>query len=135
MNGPRVVPGVPTPAEYLMLRRLGELSLFSEEAAAEGLGGTLFGVMLVAEGEAIGMGRVVGDGGLFFQIVDIVVHPSYRGAGHGKAIVGALMEWLRANAPETASVSLLADVPADALYAQFGFKETGPVTIGMARRL
>lgn len=135
MSEPRVAPGVPTPEDYLALRRSGGLSAFSPEAAAEGLGGTLYGVLLLAEEETVGMGRIIGDGGCFFQIVDIVVHPSYRGGGRGKRIMAALMEWLEANAPETAYVSLIADRPADALYAQFGFRETAPVSVGMARRL
>ena len=40
--------------------------------------------------------------------------------------------WLREHVPETGYVSLLADVPADALYGQFGFVHTAPRTLGMA---
>ena len=35
------------------------------------------------------MGRVIGDGGLFFQVVDIAVEPAHQGRGLGKAIVAA----------------------------------------------
>lgn len=130
-----VIPGVPTPEDYVALRALGGLSPFSMEAAAEGLGGALFSVLLVDRGEAVGMGRVIGDGGCFFQIVDIVVHPAYQGYGFGTAIMKALMDWLRATAPKGAYVSLIADRPADRLYARFGFEETAPVSIGMATRI
>ena len=57
--------------EYLRLRRKGGLSAFSPKAAEIGLKGTLFAVTLCCEDEAIGMGRIVGDGGCFVQIVDI----------------------------------------------------------------
>ena len=42
------------------------------------------------------------------------------------------MAHLTANAPTSAYVSLIADVPADRLYAQFGFKPTAPRSLGMA---
>ncbi|MDN0085028.1 hypothetical protein QU487_20175 [Crenobacter sp. SG2305] len=34
--------------------------------------------------------------------------------------------------PETGYVSLIADGPAHALYAQFGFVPTAPASVGMA---
>ena len=81
------------------------------------------------------MGRVVGDGGCFLQIVDIVVAPRYQGKGLGKQIMFALMERAKSDLPETAFLSLLADVPADRLYAQFGFVETAPASLGMSYRV
>ena len=40
---------------------------------------TVFAVVIRKDGEAVGMGRVVGDGGLFFQVVDIAVLPEHHG--------------------------------------------------------
>jgi ribosomal protein S18 acetylase RimI-like enzyme len=122
----------PDPVTYLTLRKAGGLSPFSEEAARRGLAGTLFGVSLLHDGAVIGMGRVVGDGGCFYQIVDIVVVPAHQGRGLGKMIMSALMEYLRSHAPKSAYVSLIADVPANALYEKFGFRETAPRSLGMA---
>ena len=132
---PAIRSGVPTPEDYLALRAAGGLSAFSDAAAREGLGGTLHGVLAEIDGEIVGMGRIIGDGGCFFQIIDIVVHPSYQGFGLGKAIMSALMDWLSESAPDGAYVSLIADRPADMLYAKFGFRETAPASIGMATRV
>lgn len=77
------------------------------------------------------MGRIVGDGGLAFQIVDIAVEPAHQGKGLGKAIVGRLVQYLDEVAPAGAGISLLADGPAKYLYAQFGFRETAPASVGM----
>lgn len=124
----------PAPAEYLHLRRAAGLSAFSEEAAARGLEGGLFAVTL-REGDAlVGMGRVIGDGGCFLQIVDIAVRPDRQGEGLGGRIMAALTAWLEAEAPPDAYVSLIADRPADRLYQRWGFAETAPASIGMARR-
>ena len=122
----------PDVAAYVRLRKAGGLSPFTEEAAARGLKGTLFGVTVLYGEEAVGMGRVIGDGGCFYEIVNIVVAPPHQGRGLGKRIMAALMEYLYANAPKSAEVSLIADVPANKLYEQFGFKETAPASLGMS---
>lgn len=76
---------------------------------------------------------MIGDGGLFYQIVDIAVEPEHQGRGLGKRIVGALMEELKRIVPAEAYVSLIADGQANNLYAQFGFEPTAPTSIGMAQ--
>lgn len=118
--------------DYRRLRKLSGLSAKSPEAAAKGLGNTLYGVSLIQNDELIGMGRIVGDGGCFFLVVDIAVHPGYQRRGLGKRIMQALDAWLRVNAPVSAHVSLLADGDARHLYAQYGFIETAPASIGMS---
>jgi GNAT superfamily N-acetyltransferase len=117
-----LVERTPTVTEYRELRRLVGLSAKTEEAAVAGLPNTLFAVVLEHEGVAMGMGRIIGDGGTAFQVTDIAVLPQHRGQGLGKRIVAALVDWLRANAPKSAYVSLIADGPARHLYAQYGFK-------------
>jgi GNAT superfamily N-acetyltransferase len=99
---------------------------------AAGLPNTLFAVVIRRDGEAVGMGRVIGDGGLFYQVTDIAVDPRHQGRGLGKAIVGAIVDHLNRTTPPGAYVSLLADGEAHRLYAQFGFKPTAPECIGMA---
>lgn len=128
----RIAPAPPAVKDYVRLRKAGGMSPFSEEAAARGLKGTLFGVTVFAGDEAVGMGRIIGDNGCFFKITDIVVAPEHQGRGLGKRIMAALMAHLRANAPRTAQVSLLADVPANKLYEKFGFRETAPASLGMS---
>ena len=117
--------------EYLGLRVAAGLSPKSPEGAAIGLPNTLFAVTVRVGGRLIGMGRVVGDGGCAFLVVDIAVEPEYQGQGLGKAIVGRLVEYLRETAPNGAHVSLIADGAAKQLYARFGFRETAPASVGM----
>ena len=42
----------------------------------------------------IGMGRVIGDGGTVFQIVDIAVKDIYQGLGHGMTIMHEIMKYI-----------------------------------------
>lgn len=117
--------------DYRRLRSVAGLSPKSAEAAALGLANTLYGVSVVRGERAIGMGRIIGDGGCFFVVVDVAVQPEYQRLGLGRRIMDALDGWLRANAPVSSNVSLFADGEAKHLYAQYGFVETGPVSVGM----
>ncbi|MDN5780993.1 MAG: GNAT family N-acetyltransferase [Luteimonas sp.] len=131
-NGYTLVERFPGSDDYRRLRVATGLSAKSAEAAARGLANTLYGVSLLDAGRVVGMGRVVGDGGCFFLVVDIAVDPGYQRRGLGKRIMVALDAWLRANAPASAHVALFADGDAKHLYAKYGFIETGPVSVGMA---
>ncbi len=104
-------------------------------AAEAGLAGSWHAVVAYQHDQPVGMGRVIGDGGTAFQIVDVCVLPEHQGRGLGNTIVAALMRRLRETAPATAYVSLIADGPARHLYAKFGFTETAPESVGMALHL
>ena len=118
--------------DYRRLRSATGLSAKSAEAAARGLPNTVHGVSLLDGERVIGMGRIVGDGGCFFLVVDIAVDPDHQRRGLGKRILVALDAWLREHAPPSAHVALFADGDAKHLYAQYGFVETGPRSVGMA---
>jgi len=119
---------LPSTEDFLKIRRAC-LSEKTAEAARKGLPNSLYCVIATSQGMTIGMGRVVGDGGLNFEIVDIAVLPEYQGKGIGKRIMEHIMAFLEANAPESAYISLMADVPA--LYEKFGFKLSRPSVEGM----
>ncbi len=124
----------PTLDEYLGLRSRAGLNAFSRKAAEQGLKGTIHAVVVERDGVAIGMGRLIGDGGCFFQVVDIAVDPAHQGRGVGKAIMAALTAYIDRALPASAYVSLIADVPANRLYEKYGFVSTAPRSVGMARR-
>ncbi|MCU6435694.1 GNAT family N-acetyltransferase [Undibacterium sp. Jales W-56] len=125
---------IPSVATYQHLRLSAGLSGKTTEAATRGLPASLFAVQIMHDGLAIGMGRVIGDGGCFYQIVDIAVLPEHQGKGLGKLIMQEIRQYLDAHAPSSAYISLIADGKAQDLYAQFGFVLTAPASVGMALR-
>ena len=131
----RLVEQFPSVEEYIRLRQATGLSPRSKDAARMGLPWTWYGVSIWHDEKCIAMGRVIGDGGCFFQIVDIAVEPPYQGKGLGTRIMNALIERLRSYAPTTALVSLFADGQAYKLYEKFGFKLSAPDSNGMLLRL
>jgi len=122
----------PAPDEYRALRVAAGLSPKSDTAARQGLPGSLYAVCIRDGERLIGMGRVVGDGGLNYDIVDMAVHPDYQRQGHGYRIMDALMKFVDGHAADSSYVSLLADGGAPDLYSKFGFEFTAPRTVGMA---
>ena len=126
---------IPGAREFVDLRVAAGLSPNSIAAAEAGLRGSWCAICVRAGAKLIGMGRIIGDGGCFFQIVDIAVLPDYQGQGIGYGIMERLMKRLHEDAPRSAYVSLIADGDASRLYSKFGFEFTEPVSAGMALRL
>jgi len=126
---------IPAVAEYRQLRADCGLSPKTPEAAEKGLPNSLFAVTIRDQGQLIAMGRVIGDGGCNFEVVDIAVHPDYQRQGLGTKVMAAIDFYIKKAAPESAYVCLIADHHSPALYSKFGFEPTAPVSIGMAYKV
>ncbi|MCE5090137.1 N-acetyltransferase [Staphylococcus devriesei] len=121
----------PKPRAYCDLRVKAGMSPKSEEAALKGLPNACYSITIYDDNVLIGMGRVIGDGGTAFQIVDIAVDPAYQGQGYGRIILEKVMTYIESIAMKGTYVSLIADYPADKLYEKLGFKSTEPKSGGM----
>jgi ribosomal protein S18 acetylase RimI-like enzyme len=121
MSAPiRIEHRLPTPEEH---RRLAEAvgwgHAFVWARLPQSLEGSLWGVVALAEDEVVGMGRVVGDGVMYFYIQDVAVLPSHQGQGVGNAVMRALLDRIEPLAP--AFVGLFATDAAMPLYQRLGF--------------
>jgi len=128
-NDYKLVAEVVMACGFMRLRKVSGLSSRPESAAAMGLKNSLYGVHIRHQALVVGMGRVIGDGGLNFDVVDVAVSPEYQGFGLGRMILEALMAYLNATATPGAHITLMADVPA--LYEKFGFAFSSPGSEGM----
>ena len=127
---------VPTVDDYIRIRLAAGLSRKTLEAATIGLKNSLFAVTVFCEDESVGIGRLVGDGGCFFEIVDIAVRPEHQKKGVGRLIMDALMAYLCEHAPSSAYVSLMADHGTPEFYKRFGFtRAEAPQAAGMYLRI
>jgi ribosomal protein S18 acetylase RimI-like enzyme len=129
----RVELAVPAIEDFLRLRRDAGLSERSRAAAQAGLPNSLFAVTVYnSENVAVAMGRVVGDGGCNFEVVDIAVDPPYQGRGLGRLVMTHISNYLDQSVPPGSYVSLIADTPW--LYEKFGFDYCAPALHGMHRK-
>ncbi len=128
-----LVEGPPSLDDYLALRLESGLSPRTREQGAAGLPGSWAAVHVRHEptGQTVGMGRLIGDGGWYFHVIDMAVRPAFQRQGIGDAVLTWLLEQVRDRAPTEAYVSLMADGPGRPLYARHGFVETAPRSVGM----
>lgn len=123
---------LPSPEEFQQLRIKAGLSPRNPEYIAKALQNSYCCVTLWQdEKRLIGMGRIIGDGGTAYQVVDIAVDPEFQGKGLGKQIMTALKCYIDSEIPKEAYISLIADGTAKHLYRQFDFEETLPESAGM----
>lgn len=83
----------------------------------------LFDVSAVCDGKVVGMGRVVGDGAMYWYLQEIIVLPEYQGKGIGKCIVNRLIEYIKSAAiPGTIIyIGLTAVKGKEPFYEKLGF--------------
>lgn len=108
---------------YYTLRESVGWNNWSKEQAKKALENSYYSIVIFYNDNAIGMGRVVGDG-IYFTIVDIVVRPEYQGRKIGTTIMNSILEYIEKNMCERSrvSVQLLAEVGKEQFYIKQGFK-------------
>ncbi len=115
--------------EYQELRASTGWAMLADQMVAAGLRQSLFAVVASTEGQVVGMGRIVGDGAIYFYIQDVIVLPEWKGRGIGASIMRELEDWLARHAPENAFIGLMAAEGVASFYHHFGYRErksTGP---------
>ena len=112
----------PTLDEYRAIcEAVGWTPVINFEAAALSLERSLFAVVVMQGDEVAGMGRIIGDGAIYFYIQDIAVVPDHQDEGVGQLVLQRLMAYLRDHAPDKAFVGLFATEEAVEFYRRYGF--------------
>lgn len=128
----RIEHRLPTPEEHRRIAlSVGWEHGFNWPALLASLDALLAGIVALDGDTVVGMGRLVGDGQMYFYIQDVAVVPDYQGLGIGQQIVDSLLEYIREHAPGPVFVGLFATDAALPLYERNGFSR-GDMT-GMFR--
>ena len=113
----------PSAEELVSIRAAMGWGVSSMEAAEASVKNCPFSVCLRVDGNLVGLGRIVGDGGLYYYIQDVIVLLEYQGRGYGTLIMQRIMSYLDEHALHGATIGLLAATGKEAFYAKFGFIE------------
>jgi GNAT superfamily N-acetyltransferase len=99
---------IPSTLEYNRLREAVGWGRMPVDVVSSSLKNSLASVCVSLEGQAVGCGRIVGDGGLAFYIQDVMVHPDHQRKGiRDQHVMAALVDYLKDNLPHHAHVGLM----------------------------
>ena len=120
-------------SEYQSLRRTTDWFQLKDQVVQISLENDLFSICVFDKEKLIGMGRIVGDGAIYFYIQDIIVLPAYQGKGIGTLIMNEIESYLNQNAFNNSFVGLMAAEGVKDFYYKFGYKERGADKPGMSK--
>ena len=126
---------IPSVKEYNFIRSAAGLSKKDVRTAKKGLKNSLFSVCAYVGDELVGIGRVVGDGGVYFQIVDLAVLPGHQGKSIGSSIMTELMKYVSKNARSGSFISLFSNKNLAEYYKKFGFELRSSDSPGMSQMI
>ena len=109
--------------EYIALRDSVDWYNLAEEQVSKSIKNSIYDIVVEDNGQAIAMGRLIGDG-IYFLIADIVVKPEYQGKGVGSKVIDKLLSYVDTNTPigGRSSVQLIAEKGKEEFYIKKGFK-------------
>src|SRR3954453_3471948 len=88
--------GTPTAEEYAAFRAHVRWPAVDPAQGVEGLGASLASMLARdVDGTLVGMGRIVGDGGVYLYLQDVIVLERWRNHGIGTRITEALLDHVR----------------------------------------
>lgn len=84
---------------------------------------TIATFLAVDNNEAVGMVRLIGDGGMSFYIKDFVVVPQYQSRGVGKLLIRTVEAYIKEAVEDWAvSLELISTIEAQPFYEKMGFE-------------
>lgn len=126
-----IIHRIPTVEEYTHLRKAVGWWDTDRDATKKALSKSLFSVVAIEGDTAMGFGRIIGDGGLYFYIQDLIVHPDFQGKGIGKVMMQELMTYIKSSAKPGSYIALLASKGRKEFYKQFEFEARDADAPGM----
>jgi predicted GNAT family N-acyltransferase len=109
--------------EFIDLRRSVEWGIPEKDAIVIGLENTLFSVCIERDGQLIGYGRVIGDGGFTVYIQDVIVKPAFQKQCIGSKIMSIIMNYIKENYGKGTYIGLMASKGKEKFYKRFAFIE------------
>lgn len=110
--------------EYFELRKSVNWRIFDKMQTQRALDNSIFDIVVFEGIKPIGMGRLIGDGSLYYYIQDVVVHPQYQRQGIGSEIIKKLTEYVEETTTKDgrASIVLISEKEKEIFYQKLGFK-------------
>lgn len=110
--------------DYNALRKSAGWNMIKPERAERGIRNS---VCFIAkdDGRAVGIARLISDGGYVSAIFDVIVLPEYQRRGIGTALMDRVMDYIleQLEEGENQMICLMAAKGKETFYKKFGFEE------------
>jgi ribosomal protein S18 acetylase RimI-like enzyme len=133
MYGFKFIEGPIEVEDYLRLRDAAGWQELDYDKAEAALANSLYSVNAASSTEVVGCARVVGDGGAYYYIQDVLVIPELRGLGIAEQMMRLVMGYLKSEAAPGSFVGMMASGGIAGFYVDDGFSEQLPEIPGMFR--
>ena len=112
-----------TAEEYIELSAAVEFYKPSLGQTKKALENSLLTVKAVCDGKVVGMGRLIGDGAMYWFIQEVCILPEYQGLGIGKGIVNRMITFVEQScvSGERVTIQLMAAKGKEEFYKKLGF--------------
>lgn len=110
-----------TVSEYQTLRNSTSWPVIENDTVEKALHNDLFTICVLDDKKIIGMGRLIGDGAIYFYIQDVIVLPEYQNMNVGNSIMAEIEKYLSENAPKNAFIGLMAASGVEEFYTRFNY--------------
>ena len=108
---------------FLALRESVGFRVIDEVQVEKAIKNGLYNVIAKDSDKVVGMGRLVGDGYIYWYVQDVVIDPEYQGKGIGKEIMRYLTKHIENNSipNTTVTIALMAAKGKDDFYKKLGY--------------
>ena len=122
-------------SEYQALRSSTDWGQIENDIVEKALERDLYAICVLDGEKTIGIGRIVGDGAIYFYIQDIIVLPEYQGKGIGKIIMENIETYLNEKTNNNSFIGLMAAEGVTDFYLQFGYEKRPDNKPGMYKMI
>ncbi|HAQ62185.1 TPA: GNAT family N-acetyltransferase [Candidatus Delongbacteria bacterium] len=119
--------------EFQQMRKTTGWVMLEDSVVERGLERDLHSVCVSDNGKLIGVGRVIGDGAMYFYIQDIIVIPEYQKKGIGRLIMENIEDYIQKKAFNNSFIGLMAANGVKGFYTRYGFIERPDNRPGMSK--
>ena len=121
----------PTVEEFVALHNKIGWGSLAHDIAQTSLDNSLFHVSVRFDNKLVGMGRVVGDGAMYFYIQDVIIDPDFQRQGIGQLVMEHIESYLLKTAQQGSTIGLLAAKGKEAFYTRFGYNKRDGDNLGL----
>ena len=108
--------------DYQSIRATTDWYMLEEKVVEKALKNDLFSICVYEEDKLIGIGRIIGDGFMYFYVQDVIVVPEYQKKGIGRIIMDNIEAYLMKVTNNNSFVGLMAAQGAKRFYEKYGYK-------------